>query len=269
MTHRDMALLLAEAADGVEIGTAPTQAVIRGGRRRRARRWTVAAAAALVLGGGTGALAVTGLPGDGGDGGGMVATTPTESALLELLSPRSTSLAAGREDGKPWSVTVDVWAAPRDEVQAEAQLQAMHEYGVRPNGVDSPSELIGKSSYFVGRSYGSTYAEIMQNAFDGTTTNLGATTAAVPLEPDSDGPYRLVVGQVDKNAAGVMCEWKDGTSTEVRRESYGKPSDTGQGTITYVADSPVDWYVCLAPKGTEFQETGMIVAPLPEDAWKS
>lgn len=269
MTHRDIALLLAEAADAVEIGTAPTQSVIRGGRRRRARRWTVAAVAAVVLGGGTGALAVTGLPGGGGDRGGVVATTPTEAALLKILTPQSTSLAAGREDGKPWSVTVDVWAAPRDEVQAQAQLQAMHEYGVRPNGVDSPSELIGKSSYFVGRSYGSTYSEIMQNAFDDQSSKWGAATAAVPLKPDSDGPERLVVGQVAKTAAMVTCNWKDGTSTDVHRESYEEPSATDQATLTHVPGSPVDWFVCLAPKGTEYEEALAEVPPLPDDAWKS
>ncbi|MFB7508308.1 hypothetical protein ACFC0P_33555, partial [Streptomyces broussonetiae] len=48
MTQTDIALLLADAADEVEIGIAPVQAVIRGGRRRRARRWAVAAATALV-----------------------------------------------------------------------------------------------------------------------------------------------------------------------------------------------------------------------------
>ncbi|MEV0476818.1 hypothetical protein AB0I50_44310 [Streptomyces prunicolor] len=47
MTDRDIALLLADAADEVEIGIAPYQAVIRGGRRRRARRWALATATAL------------------------------------------------------------------------------------------------------------------------------------------------------------------------------------------------------------------------------
>ena len=54
MTHstaveRDIALLLADATGEVEIGIAPYQAVVRGGRRRKARRWTVAAAAAAVI----------------------------------------------------------------------------------------------------------------------------------------------------------------------------------------------------------------------------
>ncbi|MEY2247638.1 hypothetical protein AB8A21_32650, partial [Streptomyces sp. BF23-18] len=44
-TDADIAVLLARAADEVEIGAAPCQAVVRGGRRRRARRWATVAAA--------------------------------------------------------------------------------------------------------------------------------------------------------------------------------------------------------------------------------
>ncbi|MDG4864788.1 hypothetical protein P8605_42235, partial [Streptomyces sp. T-3] len=59
MAERDIALLLADAADGVEPGIAPFQAVVRGGKRRRARRrWAIGAAAALVIAGSTGSLAL-------------------------------------------------------------------------------------------------------------------------------------------------------------------------------------------------------------------
>lgn len=58
-THTDIALLLAEAADEVEIGIA-----LPGGGprrwRRKARRWALAAAAALVIAGSTGTLALAG-----------------------------------------------------------------------------------------------------------------------------------------------------------------------------------------------------------------
>ena len=52
--HADIALLLADAADEVEVGAAPYQAVVRGGRRRKTRRWAVAAVAAAVIAGSTG-----------------------------------------------------------------------------------------------------------------------------------------------------------------------------------------------------------------------
>lgn len=51
MTQHDIAFLLAEAADEVKIGTAPVQALIRGGRSRKARRWAVVATTTLVAAG--------------------------------------------------------------------------------------------------------------------------------------------------------------------------------------------------------------------------
>ncbi|MFE1883115.1 hypothetical protein ACFW7O_26195, partial [Streptomyces diastatochromogenes] len=84
MSQTDIALLLADAADEVEIGIAPVQAVIRGGRRRRARRWAVATVTALVVAGATGALAVTGLPGGNGGHGdrGTVVASHCNSVVL-------------------------------------------------------------------------------------------------------------------------------------------------------------------------------------------
>lgn len=43
-------LRLADGADGAEIGAAPYQAVLRGGRHRKARRWTLGALAAATIG---------------------------------------------------------------------------------------------------------------------------------------------------------------------------------------------------------------------------
>ncbi|MFD7278457.1 hypothetical protein ACFV80_15765 [Streptomyces sp. NPDC059862] len=267
MTHRDIALLLAEAADEVEIGIAPTQAVIRGGRRRRARRWAAAAVTALVIGGSTGALAVAGVPGEDGNRGAAVATTPSVSA--DLLKPRSTALAVGREEGTEWSVTLDLWTAPQDEQQARAQLEAMDEYGMRPNGVDTASDLVGRSTYFVGTTFGGAYSEIMQNAFDETSQDPTLVTAAVPLDPDTSGPDRLVVGQVAKGAVGISCTWKDGTSTEFRRADAGRTVGTDEAAITSVEGSPVDWFVCLAPKGKAYESARVMVPPLPSGAQKS
>src|SRR5881409_292052 len=99
MTNTDIALLLAEAADGVEIGIAPTQAVIRGGRRRRARRWAVAAGAALAIVGTTGTVALAGLPGGDGHRVAPVATQPpTTLPDAFQAEPHRTMLASGTED---------------------------------------------------------------------------------------------------------------------------------------------------------------------------
>lgn len=119
MTDRDIALLLADAADEVEIGIAPYQAVIRGGRRRRARRWALATAAALVIVGGSGTLALAGLR----DGNGVEVSPAVKQQSTEPLTPeernvyepQGTVIGIGDIGGKEWQITVDVWGAPRTE----------------------------------------------------------------------------------------------------------------------------------------------------------
>lgn len=269
MTHRDIALLLAEAADEVEIGIAPTQAVIRGGRRRRARRWAVAAATALVIAGSSGALAVAGLPGGGDQG--KVATQPSPSEERNLSAPYRTTLATGTDEGKEWSVFVDVWPTPRNEAEADTVWNALTEAVGTPPDAKVPADLIGTVTYFVKRSYGGETSGVMENRIPASETMLGSDlqTAAIPLVPDTDGPQRLVIGQVTKSAQGVSCQWKDGTSTEVGRAGKGEEVSTDEELIRPAQGSPVDWFVCLAPKETTHKEVLVQVLPLPEGAQKS
>ncbi|MEV0171162.1 hypothetical protein AB0I00_08545 [Streptomyces sp. NPDC050803] len=267
MTHRDIALLLADAADEVEIGIAPTQAVLRGGRRRRARRWAVATATALVIAGSSGALAVAGLPSRDADRGASVATTP--AVPTDLLKPASTALAVGREDGTDWSVVLELWATPQNVKEARAQLEAMEEYGTKPDGVQSASELVGKSAYFVGRTVGEQYGEIAQGAYEGKEALPLHLTAAVPLEPGSSGPDRLVVGQVAKSVGNVSCMWKDGTETHLQKTWEGDLADDDGSTIRSVEGAPFYWYVCLAPKDTEYKSVQSQVPPTASDAPRS
>lgn len=104
--ERDIALLLADAADGVEVGIAPYQAVVRGGRRRKARRWAVAAAAAVVIAGTTGTLALATVT--DGDRGRVVpaasAPVPTDRVTPDArvtYEPSRTTLAQGRTRARP------------------------------------------------------------------------------------------------------------------------------------------------------------------------
>ncbi|MCD9872713.1 hypothetical protein [Streptomyces guryensis] len=257
MTNTDITLLLAEAADGVEIGIAPTQAVIRGGRRRRARRWAVATAAALAIVGTTGTVALAGLPG-GGDGhrGAPVATRPT-AAAPGLDRPQRTMLASGTEGGKDWEVSVDVWAAPRNAAEAQTQLAVMTQYGEFPGDVRNASDLIGKSAYFVYRSYGDNRSVVMYSTLpEGSSQkHTDVEAGSTRLEPASGGPVRLVIGRVAKTAQEVTCTWKDGTSTKLHRitspNSYGD-NVLPQG-IRSADGSPDNWFVCLAPKSTGFK----------------
>ena len=261
MTDRDIALLLADAADEVEIGIAPYQAVIRGGRRRRARRWALATATALVIVGTSGGLALAGLR--GGDGGEVTpavtqkATQPSTPEERHVYTPQETTLAAGTEKGETWYVTVDVWGAPRTEAEAEGQLQSMSSRHEKPWNKDSASALIGKITYFVRRSFGSgDPALLMGNSVSQQDASVGTDlqSAATPLDPKkTDGPLPLVVGHVAKTAQEVTCTWKDGSSTVARRVAAGADINSDEAAIRPAAGSLDNWFVCVAPAGTAYE----------------
>jgi hypothetical protein len=258
MSDSDIALLLADAADEVEIGIAPYQAVLRGGRRRRARRWAVAAATALVLAGSSAALAVAGLPG-GGDGRGAVATQPPVTGTPSVFEPvNRTTLATGTENGKEWRVTVDTWQAPVDTAEAEATMQAMQAYGESPPDVRGASDLVGKIAYFVHRDYGGRSTKVMENTVPKTDrlTGTDLMSGSLPLEPGGTKDVRLVIGYVAKTAQRVNCTWTNGTATVV--EKADSETSTDVPAIRSAEGSPYNWFVCLAPKGTEYETAEVI-----------
>lgn len=259
MTQHDIALLLADAADEVEIGIAPTQALIRGGRRRRARRWAVGAATALVVVGSTGALAVTGLPGGGAEHTAPAATRPAATETAPLFRPANrVTLASGTDGGEEWRVSLDVWQAPIDVQDARAALRAMAEYGETPSAANTAADLVGKSAYFVLRGTGEEEIARQMLTLHGLTSKGDALTAkdidavAVPLAPSGEGPARLVIGKVAKTARQVTCTWKNGTKTALGRAPGKADTDGGAPAIRTVDGSPYDWFVCLAPRGTAY-----------------
>ncbi|CDR06843.1 hypothetical protein [Streptomyces iranensis] len=255
MTQHDIALLLADAADEVKIGIAPAQALIRGGRRRKARRWAVVATTTLVVAGSTGALALTGLSGDG-DRGVSPASRPVASA--EASEPHMrTTLASGTDAGVPWRVYIDVWKAPADTVEAQATLAAMAKFGEHPEDVSTASELVGKVAHFVHRVTGkearTTQIADMALPEDDVLSGGEYGTVSLPLLPGNDTAPRLVTGQVAKTAREVTCTWKDGTSTKVGRASAATEANAAVPVIHSPKHSPYDWFVCLAPKSTAFE----------------
>jgi hypothetical protein len=261
MTDRDIALLLADAADEVEIGIAPYQAVIRGGRRRRARRWALATAAALVITGMSGTLALAGLR-DGG--GGEVtpavtqkATQPSTPEERHVYAPQETMLGAGTEQGKEWYVTVDVWGAPLTKAEAEAQLTAMSARHEEPWDKGQASALVGRTTYFVRHTLGSgDPALLMGDSASGQDTMAGTDlkSGASILDPKkTDGPLRLVVGHVAKTAQEVTCTWKDGSSTVAHKVAAGADVNSDEATIRPAAGSSDNWFVCVAPAGTAYE----------------
>ncbi|WP_229914006.1 hypothetical protein [Streptomyces capitiformicae] len=259
MTHRDIALLLADAADEVEIGMAPVQAVVRGGRRRRTRRWAVAAAAAVVIAGSTGTLAVAGLQGGDGNRGAPAATQPSATAVRNVPTPRQTLLAVGTFKGQYWQVVVDVWKAPHDEAEAREQLAAMAARGERPTDLRQASELIGKHWTFVQFTLGDADPRTklaMSSEEETTLSGKEFEVLTTPSDPSDSLFDRLVIGNVARSAQRVTCTWKDGTTTVVLRESlYNDDFNSDEFLIRPVEGSYRSWYLCLAPDGTAYEST--------------
>ncbi|MFF9677336.1 hypothetical protein ACF1GS_37560 [Streptomyces eurythermus] len=250
MTQTDIAHLLADAADEVEIGIAPVQAVIQAGRRRRrARRWAVAAATAAVLAGSTGAtLALAGLP--GGDRQTGVAAGPSTAEARHVYRPQRTPLGTGTDRGSDWRVELTVWGAPRDRAEAAGQLTAMRKFGltktVLPPG---PDGLVNRTSYYASLYLGDDRKPrvlVFDNVekwdrMSGRDVSFGA----LPLAKEgATGSDRLAVGRVAGTAQQVKCTWKKNESTV--------------DLPVAAAGSPDRWFLCLAPEGESVKAAEVI-----------
>ncbi|WP_369246234.1 hypothetical protein [Streptomyces sp. R41] len=269
-THRDIALLLAEAADEVEIGIAPYQAVVRGGRRRKARRWTIAAAAALVIAGSTGTLALAGVTGGDGHKVAPVATQPPTPEQRHVYEPQRSNVGRGTDHGKKWQVTIDVWGAPKNEAEAQYQRSRMSEYGVSPAGTRVASDLIGKGWVFVHLLVGDGPATtVVQGPVEKGDDLSGTDILAYSMPLDDSGKAgvwdRLVIGKVAPTAQRVTCTWDDGTTTKVFRAAPGTglTSDV-EDLIRPVDGSQPDWFVCLGADGKSYKSATVTMPKQPK-----
>ncbi|MDR3083572.1 MAG: hypothetical protein LBV60_22090 [Streptomyces sp.] len=263
MTQERIGLLLADAADSVEIGAAPVQAVIRAGRRRRARRRAVMAVTAVVLGTATGTLAMAGLPGSGGSGGSGGSVTPAKPGRVGGIlvdQPQMTTLSFGTYEGVEWGVQLRVWPAPRDRAEAVKQMKAMDSWGTVPATTGSPSDLVGKTTYFFVRSYrepGKDDESRLMGAPQ-TVSKLprpkGTDIRALPQPLTLHGPFRLAIGTVATTAKQVACHWRDGSTTFADRAPDNSPLHSKKAVIRSVRGFPTaNWFVCQAPGPTTFK----------------
>lgn len=255
--HTDIAFMLAGAADEVEIGIAPYQAVVRGGRRRRARRWAVATATALVIAASTGTLALAGI-GDGNEVS-HVATRPPTAEERHVYTPQRTTLATGTDAGRQWRVTVDIWGAPKTEAEAVRQFASMDDRGVEPSDARNPKELVGKGSFFVHLVVDDTTSPVMLGELDKSDDMFGTDlqSAAIPLEPEGsdrvDAPQRLVIGMVAPTARTVTCTWDDGTKSIAHKVPANYALNSEEPVIRPVEGAQAAWFVCLAEEGKAFK----------------
>ncbi|WKX21088.1 hypothetical protein [Streptomyces sp. HUAS CX7] len=254
-----IAALLADTANGLETGAAPVDAVVRAGRRHRARRRTATAVAAVVLAGTTGTLALT-MPG-GNDRSAPAKPAPADERRVFL--PQISQVAFGTSGDVRWGVNVQVWSAPRDKAEAVKQTEAMADWGLTPATSGSPSDLVGRTSYFVIRAYGpqnATNDELTTRLVDsGSTSRLpwpkGTEVEALPQPlTGKDGPNRLVVGTVPTTAKQVACHWKDGSTTLADRAPDNAPLRPTKAVIRSVRDFPTaNWFVCTSPGAAAYE----------------
>ncbi|WP_238431959.1 hypothetical protein [Streptomyces cavernae] len=256
MTHGEIALLLAEATEEVEIGTAPYQEVVRGGRRRRARRWAVATAATLVIAGSTGSLALAGAM--GGDDRRTVATDSENPTPDVVDRPRYTTLAVGTDKGRKWEVRISVWEAPLDASEARAQLDAMPLYGSDPKGVRDAEDLVGKSWFFVDLVVDGTVSTVVQGPTEPGDTPSGKdmTSYAVPL--GDDGSYRLAICRLPSTAKRAEVTWDNGSTTVVHRNPQGTGMEYDKAAIHPVDGADSSWFVASAPEGVAFKAARVV-----------
>ncbi|WP_328565187.1 hypothetical protein [Streptomyces coelicoflavus] len=257
--------LLAETANEVETGVAPVDAVVRAGRRHRARRRTATAVAAVVLAGTTGTLALTSLPGGNGS---SAPAKPAPADERRVFLPQISQVAFGTAGDVRWGVNVQVWPAPYDKAEAVEQTEAMADWGLTPTTSGNPSDLVGRTSYFVIRFYGpegATNDELTSRLVDSDTTSRlpwpKGTEVKVLPQPltGEDGPHRLVIGTVPTTAKQVACHWKDGTTTLADRAPDNTPLRDTNAVIRSVRGFPTaNWFVCAAPGSAAYESAEVV-----------
>ncbi|MFI9558234.1 hypothetical protein [Nonomuraea endophytica] len=190
--ERDIALLLREAAEGVEVGAAPYEKVVRGGRRRRARRRAAGAVLALALAG----IAVP-VAGDLTADRPLVNWEPTAKVELDrryVYDPSVTTL--GEVNGQP--VVIEVWGAARDAAELREQQRHMIARNVWDERTSGDEPEIGQTWYLV-------YLGAQKRTLATGVEEVGYFTHTQTI-----GSRLVVVGQVTPDIRRIIYKWSTG-----------------------------------------------------------
>ncbi|WAL95223.1 hypothetical protein [Streptomyces sp. Je 1-369] len=216
--HGDIAHRLADAADEVEIGAAPYQAVLRGGRRRKTRRWALGALAAATIVASTGSLALAVV--DGRDDTRAAAQHGT-ARTRHVYTPHVTPLTEVRDgSGTPVArVELEVWGAPRDDAEARGQKKAMTEAGVWDERTTDPVPDADRPWYaIVVRADGKDKVASFGLQDKEPGGDDGLSFASVEFEVKG---RTLTVGHVGPGTKRVEYEYEHGTSEPELHEAAG------------------------------------------------
>ncbi|WP_353946067.1 hypothetical protein ABII15_33720 [Streptomyces sp. HUAS MG91] len=201
-TGTDISELLAEAAQGARIRHAPVDAIIVGGRRRRSRRRAAGAAAALAVACTVGIAASSSL----GEGSGA---SPAATEQRATPRPVTEVIASGRHDGKPWSLSVDIWKRAADKKEAGRVWNAMEEVEYpdtqRAGGEGGP-QLVDTGWFFANLKVGERRSFVDDGALN-ATGNRKVETSWGKLAPSSGW---FVFGRTAPGVHAVTCTFDNG-----------------------------------------------------------
>ncbi|AZM52977.1 hypothetical protein DMA15_10530 [Streptomyces sp. WAC 01529] len=216
--HRDIAHRLTAAADEVEIGIAPYQAVMRGGRRRKTRRWVVGALAAVAIAGSTGSLALAVVDGESRT---RPAALVDSAEARHVYAPQVTPLTkvldkAGKEVA---GVELRTWGAPLDASEARGQERAMREAGVWDERTTDPVPALNRPWHAIvvkadGKEKLTSFG--LQDKEPGGDDGLSF--ASVEIEVKGE---KLMIGHVGPKTKRVELEHEHGTTEPHLRRAAG------------------------------------------------
>ncbi|MFP3991076.1 hypothetical protein U9R90_27120 [Streptomyces sp. E11-3] len=221
--HHDIALRLADAADEVEVGIAPYQAVIRGGRRRKARRWVVGAVAALVIAGSAGSLASAMVEGREEA---RPAVQQKTADQRHVYVPQRTELGA---------FEVEVWGAPLSKSEAREQKERMIEAGVWEARQADPVPELGVAWYVVvaaGAGDGTGQRKPLMSGF-ADEDGLGSDGMGFQSGEMTVNGRPVIVGHVGLRVKRVVYEYDD---------TEGGNAKTVETPLTRVAGVKDQWF---------------------------
>ncbi|MBW5421174.1 hypothetical protein GKQ77_06280 [Streptomyces sp. BG9H] len=216
--HSDITHRLTDAADEVEIGIAPYQAVMRGGRRRKARRWVVGALAAVAIAGSTGSLALAVVDGESRT---RPAARVDSAEARHVYAPQVTPLTkvldkAGAEAAR---VELRTWGAPRDAAEARGQKRAMTEAGVWDERTTDPVPALGRPWYAIvvtadGKERLTSFG--LQDEAPGGDDGLSFASVEIAVKGQ-----KLMIGHVGPKTKRVELEYENGTTEPHLRRAAG------------------------------------------------
>ncbi|MGW3491724.1 hypothetical protein [Streptomyces sp. NPDC001054] len=202
-SETDVSELLADTALGIQTKHAPVEAIVAGGRRRRNRRRATGAAAVALAAACTGGILTSALP-DEGSGTASVAAAPHA-----LPRPRTAVIATGVVDGKPWTVSIDVWQRAADTNEAARQWKAMEKAEFpdpqRAGGPEGP-QLLHAGWFFANLKVG------MRRSFvdDGALPEAGNGKVETSWGKFNSGPNWFALGVAAPGVHSITCTWDDG-----------------------------------------------------------